>query len=89
MVKNNKDDNQTQAPRHVPSVVVAEPGGGGNGGDTVGCDLSKNGNFPMRLHYVLTDMENDGLEHIMCWQPHGRCFIVRHRKLLEQMILPL
>jgi hypothetical protein len=32
--------------------------------------------FPTRLHYVLSDLEKDGLGHIASWQPHGRCFIV-------------
>jgi len=54
-----------------------------------GMNCSKNGNFPVKLHYVLSEMNNDGLDHIMSWQPHGRCFTVRNRQLLEQMVLPL
>jgi hypothetical protein len=50
---------------------------------------SKNeSNFPEKLHYVLSEMEKDGLQHIASWQPHGRCFIVHDRKLFAEQILP-
>lgn len=29
--------------------------------------------FPMRLHYMLNDIEQDNLSHIASWMPHGRC----------------
>ena len=29
--------------------------------------------FPSKLHYMLDDMEKDGLSHIISWAPHGRC----------------
>ena len=29
--------------------------------------------FPAKLHYMLNDMEQDGLSHIVSWAPHGRC----------------
>lgn len=45
-------------------------------------------NFPDKLHYVLNEMAKDGLEYIMSWQPHGRCFVVHDQKRLEQHILP-
>jgi hypothetical protein len=45
-------------------------------------------NFPDKLHYVLNEMAKDGMEHIMSWQSHGRCFIVHDQKRLEQHILP-
>lgn len=45
-------------------------------------------NFPDKLHYVLNEMTKDGLDHIMSWQPHGRCFVVHDQKRLEQHILP-
>ena len=29
--------------------------------------------FPVRLHYMLTDIHKDGSQtHIVSWQPHGR-----------------
>jgi hypothetical protein len=48
----------------------------------------KDPTFPEKLHYVLSDMEKDGLQHIASWQPHGRCFIVHDRKLFTEKILP-
>lgn len=33
-------------------------------------------NFPVKLHYMLSELEDDGLEHIASWQPHGRCILV-------------
>ena len=32
--------------------------------------------FPAKLHYLLSEMEKDGLDHIASWMPHGRCFLV-------------
>jgi len=46
-------------------------------------------NFPVRLHYVLTELEKDGLDCIMSWLPHGRSFIVHDQKQLESSVLPL
>jgi len=34
--------------------------------------------FPMKLHFMLNDIEQDGLAHIVSWQPHGRCKSYRH-----------
>eukprot|EP00977_Amphora_coffeiformis_P027532 scaffold34619_cov183-Amphora_coffeaeformis.AAC.9 len=45
--------------------------------------------FPVKLHYMLSDMEADGLAHIVSWQPHGRCFIVHKPKEFGETILPL
>lgn len=41
--------------------------------------VAKNGgqgaeqSFPMKLHYMLNDIEEDSLSHIVSWMPHGRC----------------
>jgi hypothetical protein len=48
----------------------------------------KDQDFTEKLHYVLNEMEKDGLQHIASWQPHGRCFIVHDRKLFTEHILP-
>ncbi|CAJ1959218.1 unnamed protein product [Cylindrotheca closterium] len=32
--------------------------------------------FPLKLHEMLRDLEQDGFGHIVSWQPHGRCFVV-------------
>jgi hypothetical protein len=49
----------------------------------------KDTNFPEKLHYVLSDMEKDDLQHIVSWQPHGRCFIVHDQKHFAEKVLPL
>ena len=46
-------------------------------------------NFPVKLHYMLSDMENDGLDHIVSWQPHGRCFVVHKQHEFVKFVLPL
>ncbi|CAB9496764.1 shock factor protein [Seminavis robusta] len=43
--------------------------------------------FPMKLHYLLNDLEQDGLSHIVSWQPHGRCFVVHNQKAFVDQIL--
>jgi hypothetical protein len=45
--------------------------------------------FPMKLHYMLADIAKDGLEHIVGWQVHGRCFVVRDQPLFVKRALPL
>jgi hypothetical protein len=49
----------------------------------------KDSQFPEKLHYVLGEMEKDGLQHIASWQPHGRSFIVHDQELFAEKILPL
>jgi hypothetical protein len=49
----------------------------------------KGSNFPERLHYMLSDMEKDGLQHVASWQPHGRCFLVHDPNLFAEKVLPL
>lgn len=45
--------------------------------------------FPMKLHFMLTDLEKDGLDHIASWQVHGRCFVVRNQPQFVKSVLPL
>jgi len=33
-------------------------------------------NFPVKLHYMLSELEADNQNHIVSWAPHGRCFVV-------------
>lgn len=46
--------------------------------------------FPMKLHNMLEQIaqyENE-LEHIVSWQPHGRCFLVHKIKEFQEDVLP-
>ena len=44
--------------------------------------------FPVRLHDMLERTAEEGLEKIVCWQPHGRCFIVRRPNEFVHIVLP-
>ena len=46
-------------------------------------------NFPVKLWDLLVSLENEGLDHIVSWAPHGRCFIVRNQEEFVQSILPV
>lgn len=50
--------------------------------------LNRVATFPARLHFMLSEMKRDGLEHIACWHPHGRSFVVKNPKEFESTILP-
>jgi hypothetical protein len=45
--------------------------------------------FPYKLHYMLTELETDGMDDIVSWQPHGRCFLVHNQKAFVDHVLPL
>jgi len=57
--------------------------------ETEGHSRSVNQLFPVLLHYVLGELEKDGLDHVISWQTQGRSFIIHDRRLLERSILPL
>jgi hypothetical protein len=44
--------------------------------------------FPVKLYNMLKGVEQEGLEHIVSWQPHGRCFIVHQPKEFVEEIMP-
>jgi len=46
------------------------------------------GTFPVRLHDMLHQLEEQNLSHIASWQPHGRCFMVHRQDDFVQTILP-
>lgn len=62
-----------------PATSIAPSGQRGGAG----------GRFPVRLHFLLTQVENDNLSHIVSWQPHGRCFKVHRQDLFVKQILPV
>ena len=45
--------------------------------------------FPAKLHAMLNGVENNGLSHIVSFQPHGRCFVVHKPKEFVRDVLPL
>lgn len=44
--------------------------------------------FPEKLHHLLASMDEEGLEHIIAWQPHGRCFVIHEKKTFVEDIMP-
>ena len=45
--------------------------------------------FPAKLHAILDQVDADGLSHVISWQPHGRCFLIRDVKLFSEHVMPL
>jgi HSF-type DNA-binding len=45
-------------------------------------------NFPVKLHFMLSELENDLMDHIVSWQPHGRCFVVHKQDEFVKSIRP-
>jgi hypothetical protein len=46
-------------------------------------------NFPVMLHYMLDELEKDGFDDVVSWQPHGRCFLVHKQKQFVEQVLSL
>jgi hypothetical protein len=46
-------------------------------------------NFPVKLHYMIKELETDGMADIVSWQPHGRCFLVHKQLHFVEKVLPL
>jgi len=66
--------------KHDPIAPANGPVSHGRGGVTVA--------FPEKLHEMLNSMEEENLEHIVSWQPHGRCFQVHKKTEFIEMVMP-
>ncbi|KAL7568576.1 hypothetical protein ACA910_002688 [Epithemia clementina (nom. ined.)] len=44
--------------------------------------------FPLKLHAILDQVEQDGLGHVISWQPHGRCFAIHQPKIFVDSVMP-
>jgi hypothetical protein len=44
--------------------------------------------FPMKVHEMLAETEEDGLAGIVSWKPHGRAFVIRNAKKFAEKVLP-
>lgn len=42
--------------------------------------------FPVKLHDMLEQMEDESLSHVISWQPHGRCFVVHQAAAFKQLL---
>lgn len=54
----------------------------------VAMSLKGNFGFPARLHFMLDDLENDGRDDIVSWQPHGRSFKVHNKDGFVKDVIP-
>jgi hypothetical protein len=52
-----------------------------------GSDATKN-SFPVQLHYLLGEMESDGMDDIISFSVHGRAFRVHNVDRFVEEILP-
>ena len=44
--------------------------------------------FPNKLYEMLDQAETEGFQHIICWAPNGRGFLIKDPQLLEKELLP-
>mmetsp|Transcript_18423 Transcript_18423/g.32497 ORF Transcript_18423/g.32497 Transcript_18423/m.32497 type:complete len:392 (-) Transcript_18423:441-1616(-) len=42
--------------------------------------------FPLKLHEMLEGVKAEGHDHIVSWQPHGRCFVVHKPKEFVELL---
>jgi hypothetical protein len=45
--------------------------------------------FPMVLHDMLNRAKSEKFEHIVSWQPHGRCFLVHDQERFVKGVMPM
>jgi HSF-type DNA-binding len=74
----------------IPAVSNAAGMNGSNSSATTTSFVhASDRNFPVKLHFMLNELKSDGLDHIISWQPHGRCFVVHKSGLFVKTILPM
>jgi HSF-type DNA-binding len=84
-----RDFSQVTASDDDAIQPLLDIGMGGDRGSTGGRpDLHvSNRNFPVKLHFMLQDVEEEGLTHIVSWAPHGRSFMVHRMNDFVEIIL--
>ena len=78
VVKHNYHDHSHDTSNSVEDEIPKRKGP--RGGVTVP--------FPVKLHLMLSRVEEEDLGHIVSWQPHGRCFLVHKPKEFVDEIMP-
>jgi hypothetical protein len=51
-------------------------------------ESSFSNNFPAKLHFMLSEIEKDGLDHIVSWCLHGRSFQINDLKSFQKELIP-
>lgn len=83
----NTDSQDKVVHNYQDRAAEPDPEQNGEGGRAV--PLGMDHNFPTKLHYMLSTIENDGQGSVISWQPHGRCFMVHDMKEFVNSMLPL
>lgn len=84
---------QQQPQKHVQIIAQHDYHDRTSAVGTYGIDLvpasrgGVNTPFPVRLHEMLLQVQHEGLEFIVSWQPHGRCFMVHDPKSFVEVVL--
>ena len=89
-VKHNYHDHSSEVPTgDEPSLEAVEAAvlgqkkcGTGKKGEKVSIS------FPRKLHFLLDQIEQDGLAHVISWLPHGRAFAVHNAKEFTDYVMP-
>lgn len=50
--------------------------------------LGESSIFPVKLHNLLENVEADGHEGFISWQPHGRAFKIHNRNKFVELVMP-
>ena len=78
---------------HANDVTIpqGENASGMSGHSAISATLSHSSDrtFPVTLHFMLNELMSDGLDHIISWKPHGRCFVVHKQNLFVETVLPM
>jgi hypothetical protein len=45
--------------------------------------------FPCILHYMLEQAQSQGYSHIVDWQPHGRCWLIKDQRAFISQVIPI
>ena len=81
-VEHNYQDHSQDPVYHDTSTAVSSDGKrrGPRGGVLVP--------FPEKLYLMLAGVQKDGLEDVVSWQPHGRCFAVHQPQRFVEEVMP-
>lgn len=82
-------DHANDAAIPEPKLENAVGGMSGHNGMSATYAHSSERTFPVTLHFMLNELKSDGLDHIISWQPHGRCFVVHKQTLFVETVLPM
>lgn len=63
-----------------PTISLDSRKKGPRGGVTVA--------FPEKLHEMLSVVGSEGVDEVVSWLPHGRCFMVRKKRDFVEEIMP-